>query len=260
MKLIMIKFTAFLFLTTLTSCNIDMLNRIEGNNNVISINREINKDFTKVKVSTGIELIINQGSEVSLTVEADENLHDIIITEVEDGKLKIYTEKNIWKSASKKVYLTVNTLEELKASSGSSIKTSNVLNVTNLNVGSSSGASVNLDIKAINLNSKTSSGARANLDVNATNVISDSSSGSTMKIKGEASTHETEASSGSSINAYRLVSKNVTAKVSSGASISVYASENINGRASSGGSISFEGDPKIVTKNTSSGGSISSRK
>ena len=241
MKLIMIKFTAFLFLTTLTSCNIDMLNRIEGNNNVISINREINKDFTKVKVSTGIELIIDQGSEVSLTVEADENLHDIIITEVEDGKLKIYTEKNIWKSASKKVYLTVNTLEELKASSGSNIKTSNVLKVTNLNVGSSSGASVNLDI-------------------NATNVISDSSSGSTMKIKGEASTHETEASSGSSINAYRLVSKNVTAKVSSGASISVYASENINGRASSGGSISFEGDPKIVTKNSSSGGSISSRK
>ena len=241
MKQTIVKYTAILFLATLSSCGIDMFNRIEGNNKVISINRDINQDFTKVRVSTGIELIIDQGSEVSLTVEADENLHDIIITEVEDGKLKIYTEKNIWKSASKKVYLTVNTLEELKASSGSNIKTSNVLKVTNLNVGSSSGASVNLDI-------------------NATNVISDSSSGSTMKIKGEASTHETEASSGSSINAYRLVSKNVTAKVSSGASISVYASENINGRASSGGSISFEGDPKIVTKNTSSGGSISSRK
>ncbi|MGB2326303.1 MAG: head GIN domain-containing protein [Flavobacteriaceae bacterium] len=259
MKKTIIQFSALFFLTILSSCGLDMLNRIEGNNNVISIDRDIDENFTKVRVSTGIELIIDQGSEVSLTVEADENLHDIIITEVEDGKLKIYTEKNIWKSASKKVYLTVNTLEELKASSGSSIKTSNVLNATNLTIGSSSGASVNLDIKADNLNSKTSSGASANLDVNATNVVSDSSSGSTMKIKGEASTHETNASSGSSINAYRLVSKNVTAKVSSGASISVYASENINGRASSGGSISFEGDPKTVTKNTSSGGSISSR-
>ena len=259
MKKTIIQFTALFFLTILSSCGLDMLNRIEGNNNVISIDRDIDENFTKVRVSTGIELIIDQGNEVSLTVEADENLHDIIITEVEDGKLKIYTEKNIWKSASKKVYLTVNTLEELKASSGSSIKTSNVLNASNLTVGSSSGASVNLDIKAVNLNSKTSSGASANLDVNATNVVSDSSSGSTMKIKGETSTHETNASSGSSINAYRLVSKNVTAKVSSGASISVYASENINGRASSGGSISFEGDPKTVTKNTSSGGSISGR-
>lgn len=259
MKKTIIQFSALFFLTILSSCGLDMLNRIEGNNNVISIDRDIDENFTKVRVSTGIELIIDQGSEVSLTVEADENLHDIIITEVEDGKLKIYTEKNIWKSASKKVYLTVNTLEELKASSGSSIKTSNELNATNLIVGSSSGASVNLEIKAVNLNSKTSSGASANLDVNATNVVSDSSSGSTMKIKGETSTHETNASSGSSINAYRLVSKNVTAKVSSGASISVYASENINGRASSGGSISFEGDPKTVTKNTSSGGSISGR-
>ncbi len=259
MKKTIIQFSALFFLTILSSCGLDMLNRIEGNNNVITIDRDIDENFTKVRVSTGIELIIDQGNEVSLTVEADENLHEIIITEVEDGKLKIYTEKNIWKSASKKVYLTVNTLEELKASSGSSIKTSNVLNASNLTVGSSSGASVNLEIKAVNLNSKTSSGASANLDVNATNVVSDSSSGSTMKIKGETSTHETNASSGSSINAYRLVSKNVTAKVSSGASISVYASENINGRASSGGSISFEGDPKTVNKNTSSGGSISGR-
>lgn len=258
MKKTIIQFTAFLLLTTLTSCGIDMLNRIEGNNNVISIKRDIDENFTKVRVSTGIELIIDQGSEVSLTVEADENLHDIIITEVEDGKLKIYTEKNIWKSTSKKVYLTVNTLEELKASSGSSIKTSNVLNATNLNVGSSSGASVKLNIKAVNLNSKTSSGASANIDVNATNVVSNSSSGSTMKIKGETSAHETNASSGSSINAYRLVSKNVTAKVSSGASISVYASENFNGRASSGGSISFEGNPVNITRKTSSGGGISS--
>ena len=49
MRLIIIKFTAFLFLTTISSCGIDMLNRIEGNNNVFSIKRDINEDFTKVK-------------------------------------------------------------------------------------------------------------------------------------------------------------------------------------------------------------------
>ena len=48
-KQIMIKITAILFLATLSSCGIDMLNRIEGNNNVISINRDINEDFTKVR-------------------------------------------------------------------------------------------------------------------------------------------------------------------------------------------------------------------
>jgi hypothetical protein len=257
MKLIIIKFTAFLILTTLSSCGIDMLNRIEGNNNVISIKRDINEDFTKVKVSTGIELIIDQGNEVSLTVEADENLHDIIITEVEDGKLKIYTEKNIWRSASKKVYLTVNTLEELKASSGSNVITTNVLKATDLHIGSSSGARLTLEVTAVNLTCTTSSGASTNLDVNAKSVVSSSSSGSNMKIKGKTTNHETSASSGSSINAYNLLSKNVTTKVSSGASISVHASESIDGKASSGGSISFEGNPEKITRKTSSGGSIS---
>ena len=219
MKLIIIKFTAFLFLITLSTCSIDILNRIEGNKNVISVKRDINEDFTKVKVSTGIELIIDQGSEISLTVEADENLHDIIITEVEGGKLKIYTEKNIWKSASKKVYLTVNTLEELKASSGSNVITTNVIKATDLHIGSSSGAKLTLEVAAVNLISNTSSGASANIDVNANSVVSSSSSGSNMKIKGKSTNHETSASSGSSINAYKLLSKNVTTKVSSGASI-----------------------------------------
>lgn len=63
------------------------------------------------------------------------------------------------------------------------------------------------------------------------------------KIKGKTNIHETSASSGSSINANNLLSKNVTAKVSSGASISVHASESIDGKASSGGGISFEGNP-----------------
>ena len=71
MKKTIIKFSALFFLTILSSCGLDMLNRIEGNNNVISIDRDIDENFTKVRVSTGIELIIDQGSEVSLTVEAD---------------------------------------------------------------------------------------------------------------------------------------------------------------------------------------------
>ncbi len=259
MKKTIIKLTTVLFLTTLSSCGIDMLNRIEGNNNVISIDRDINEDFTKVRVSTGIELIIDQGNEVSLTVEADENLHDIIITKVEDGKLKIYSEKNIWKSAAKKVYLTVNTIEELEASSGSNIISNSKIKGTDLEVGSSSGAQIALEVSVVNLTSSTSSGASANIDVNANIVISNSSSGANMKIKGETSIHETSASSGSSVNAYNLLSKNVIAKVSSGASIRVQASESIDGKASSGGSISFEGNPEKITRKTSSGGSISSR-
>ena len=199
MKLIIIKFTAFLFLITLSTCSIDMLNRIEGNKNVTSVKRDINEDFTKVKVSTGIELIIDQGSEISLTVEADENLHDIIITEVEDGKLKIYTEKNIWKSASKKVYLTVNTLEELKATSGSNVITTNVIKATDLHIGSSSGATLTLEVTAVNLISSTSSGA--SISVHASESIDGkASSGGSISFEGNPEKITRKTSSGGSIS------------------------------------------------------------
>jgi len=233
--------TILLFLSAfITSCGVDMFNRVDGNRNVVSEKRKINDDFTGVKVSSGIDLYIKQGRKNQLTVEADENLHDIIITEVKGGILKIYTERSIWRAKARKVYLTVTSLEELKATSGSDVYSQNTLKVKDLIV-------------------STSSGADMRIEVDADNVTSSSSSGSDLRITGKSNTHEAKASSGSSIHAYGLESKDVTAKVSSGADIGVYASESINARASSGGDIRYKGSPEKVYKKSSSGGGISSR-
>ncbi len=230
-----------LFVATMfASCGADLFNRIEGNRNVITEKREIGNDFSRVKVSSGIDLFIKQGSKVSLTVEADENLHDYIMTEVEGNQLKIYVDGNIWRAKARKVYLTVTDLEELKATSGSDVYSESVLKSKDLVV-------------------STSSGADMNIEVDADNVKSSSSSGSDLKITGKSITHSTSATSGSSINAYGLESKDVTAKVSSGADIGVYAAESINARASSGGDIRYKGNPEKVNKKTSSGGGVSGR-
>lgn len=233
------KITTFIFLMTiLTSCGIDMFNRIEGNNNVIIQKREI-IDFTEVSVSNGIELIIQQDDTISLVVEADENLHENIITEVIDGTLKIWTKKNIWRATSKKIHLKVNTLEELTASSGSSVISKNTIKAEDFEVSSSSGAKIGMEILA-------------------THVESSSSSGSNTKLIGETTTHKASASSGSSLNAFGLKAKNVNARVSSGARVRVHVTESINARASSGGSIKYQGNPTQVSRDTSSGGGITS--
>ena len=241
MKTTIKKLSVLLFIATLfSSCGIDILNRVEGDRNVISQKRSLSDDFSKVKVSSGIDLYIKQGSRNSLTVEADENLHDIIITEVIGGKLRIYTDRNIWRAKSKKVYLTVNSLDELTATSGSDVVSEGILRVQDLDV-------------------STSSGANLRIEVEANNVVSSSSSGSDLRLSGSTDTHETSASSGSSLKAYRLESKDVSAKVSSGADISVFASESIYAKASSGGDIRCKGNPKKITKKTSSGGGVSIR-
>lgn len=230
-----------LFVTTVfTSCGVDLFNRIEGNRNVITEKREVSNDFSRVKVSSGIDLYIKQGSKTELTVEADENLHDYIMTEVDGDQLKIYVDGNIWRAKARKVYLTVTNIEELRATSGSDVYAQSV-------------------IKAKDLEVSTSSGADMRIEVDAVNVTSSSSSGSDLRITGKSNTHSTSATSGSSIHAYGLESKDVTARVSSGADIGVFASESISARASSGGDIRYKGNPEKVNKKTSSGGGVSGR-
>ena len=76
-------FIGILFIATIfTSCGLDIFNGVVGNSNVVITERTIKADFSGIKVSTGIDLFIRQGSTNAITVEADENLHDLIITEV----------------------------------------------------------------------------------------------------------------------------------------------------------------------------------
>jgi len=239
MKKINIQFLAILFIAAIfTSCGSNMFNGVVGNRNIVTIERTIKADFTGIKVSTGIDLFIRQGSTNAITVEADENLHDLIITEVKEGILKIYTDKNIWKSKARKVYVTIENLTLLKASSGSNVKSESVINTNEIYIDASSGASIDIEVVA-------------------KSAVTEASSGSDVKIKGTTINHTARASSGSSINAYKLKSTNANASASSGASINIYASKNMDAKASSGGAIDYTGNPTKINKEASSGGSIS---
>lgn len=237
-----VKRLTVLFLVTLvlSSCNIDMMNRIEGNRNVVTQKRKVNGDFTHIKAMTGLDVYISQGNKLGVTVEADENLHDIIKTEVDNGRLKIWAEKSIWRSKASKVYVTVKDIESIRASSGSDVYSEGVL-------------------KADEITVSTSSGADMKVALNANSVDASSSSGSDLKITGTTVDFYGDASSGSSTNAYGLKSENATVKVSSGADLRIHATESIDARASSGGDIRYRGNPKKVSKKSSSGGGVSSR-
>ena len=235
------KLLALLFVSVLmSSCNVNMFNRVNGNSNVVTADRSTSQKFTKIKVSTGLDLYLSQGTKNKVTLEADENLHDIIITEVNDGVLKIYSEKNIWQAKARKVYVTVKNLEGLTATSGSDVYTEDVLKVETIKVSATSGADIRIAL-------------------DADTVETSATSGSDIRISGTANNHTSRANSGASIEAYKLISKNATVNVSSGADINIYASESINAKASSGGDIDFKGNPREINKKSSSGGSVSAK-
>lgn len=238
MKAIIKLTTLLTLLITTSSCFMDVLGGIKGNGEVVSEDRTISSNFSEIIVQQGIQVYLTQGNSTSLKVEADENILDILRTEVKNNQLKIYFDKNVYKASSKNVYVTANNITKIETSSGAAVKTENTI-----------------DTKSLNLDS--SSGSYIKIYVNADNISSSSSSGAGIHIYGKSKQFSASASSGSSIDADKLETINTTAQASSGANINVNVTGKLTANASSGGDIDYEGSPTQVNKNTSSGGSIS---
>lgn len=235
-KFIVIALTALLF----ASCNHSInLNSIEGSGNVTTEKRNVEDDFKSIEVNNGIDVVIVQADKTEIVVEADDNLQKHITTKVKNGTLVISCDKNYFiNTGSKKVMVKMPIIDELEATSSATITSKNTLKGENVRLNTSSGASIDLSIES-------------------DNITCDASSGSTITINGKALQTKTTASSGSEINADELLANEVTADVSSGASISVHPIVKLVAQASSGGNISYAVQPKSIQKETSSGGSIS---
>ena len=222
----------------MTSCNFDInFNSVRGNGDVTTEDRSINGEFDAIKVSRGLDVYLTQSNDESITVEADDNLHEIIITEVENNVLKIYADENISYSKSQKVYLNFKDVSKIIATSGSDVIAKNV-------------------IKADVLELSTSSGSDMNIEVETNSISCESSSGSDLRVSGKTGKLYAEASSGSNIKAGSLKAMETTARASSGADITVNTEKELIAKASSGGDIKYYGNPENVRKNDGVSGSI----
>ena len=235
-KIIVVSFIAILF----GSCdfNINFGDGIKGNGKVISQVRNISENFESIKVSQGIEVILTQSNDKLVSVETDENIQNHIITEVENGTLIVKADENYRTSKSPRVTINMPTVSELKSSSDAEISSTNILKSNNIEVDASSGSEINVDIEAENMSLETSSGSEI------------TANGKAMKL-------QTKASSGSSINATELMANEIIATASSGSSIDVFPILNLKAKASSGANIDYHKTPKSITKEESSGGSVS---
>jgi len=178
-------------------------------------------------------------------IVADNDIIDELITDVKDGTLRIYMKKTNWFSwgfnKSRKAFVSVKELNRIVASSGSDVRSENTLKGENLEV-------------------KTSSGSDVVLDVIYKNFSLDSSSGSDAKVSGKVKTFEAEASSGSDIKAQNLESGICRVKASSGSDASVNVSDELYAKASSGADIRYYGNPTIKEIDESSGGDVTKKK
>jgi hypothetical protein len=203
-------------------------------------------NFHKIEVSNGIQLLLTQGGTEAVAVSAsDPEYRRNIRTEVSNGVLKIYYDKNFTKQLNNgnkklKAYVSFRDLDGLDANSGSLVNVQNAVNVNSLEMEATSGAQIKGEF-------------------NVSKLEVDQNSGSIVKISGKTSTIKVEGSSGSIFEGFDMVSENCDAETSSGAIINITVNKELNAEASSGGLVHYKGNGLIRNINTSSGGSISKK-
>lgn len=223
----------------LVSCNFDinLSHGVKGNGNVITEERDITESFSTIKASEGLNVYLTQGNEESIAVEADENLHEIILTEIENGILKIHTKENIGRSSAKKIHVSFKEVSNIVSTSGSDVHSTNTISSNELTL-------------------KTTSGSDMKLDVNTSYLICKSTSGSDLKLSGKTKNLNAEATSGSDIKAGNLEAESSHVKATSGADITINTSKELTASASSGGDIKYYGNPEKVNKQNNVSGSV----
>ena len=212
---------------------------VYGNNKVVTKERKT-ESFTGVKVSTGIDVFLKQGSMEAISVEADENLHEYILTEVRNGVLHVYTDANIRDAERKRVYVTMKDINSVETTSAGDV------------IGETPFKSDKVELSA-------SSAGDINLEVFAKEIHIDISSSGNITLTGEADVLNADLSSAGDLNAYDLIVREADISVSSAGDADINVSERITARASSAGDINYKGNPKYVDAHASSAGSIHKR-
>lgn len=212
---------------------------VEGHGHVVTKERKTDS-FTGLKVSSGIDVYLKQGNNETVTVEADENLHEYILTEVRGGVLNVYSEYNIRSADKKRVYVTMKEVNSVKTTSAGDVYGESPINSDELELSASSAGNIKLEVTA----------KKVDLDISSSGDIT---------LTGETDKLRANLSSAGDLNAYDLKSREADISVSSAGDAEVNVSERITARASSAGDVNYRGDPKYVDAHSSSAGGIHKR-
>lgn len=204
--------------------------------------------FHGIQVSTGIQLVLTEGTTEDVAVSAaTTEFRDKIITKVDNGILKIYyeNEKNgkIFSKDKKekrdlKAWVSYKTLDKLDANTGAQVQIEGSLRSS-----------------AVKMNVNTGATVKGSVNIDDLNV--DQNTGSVITFTGNASKLTVDGDTGSTFKGSDLTTNNCDVTASTGAGVYITVQKELNVKANTGGYVKYKGDAGIREIKTNTGGSVS---
>jgi hypothetical protein len=230
--------------------------KIAGSGNVVRVARPLG-GVDAVRLGTIGTLHIEFGDREELVIEGEDNIVEHIVTELEDGDLKIDTQWrcNLRPTEPVDYYLTVKYLEGIGlSSSGDAVAPDIAASDFWIDV-SSSGEMETGSIETGRLSIRISSSGDVRIpDLQASSLdVSLSSSGTLVIGGGNVVEQDISLSSSGSYRAGDLESERADVRVSSSGNAYIMVTEDLNAGMSSSGSVYYSGNPRVHQRASSSG-------
>lgn len=230
-----------LFFTTIANAQWFSKNTTKGNGKIVTEKRST-ADYDQIRVGGFFDVELVSGKEGAITMEGEENILPLVKTEVENGVLLIYTEKNKSINTSKKLVITVP-----------------FISITDVSLGGSGSITTKSTIKATKFSVKLSGSGDIDLTLDVNDAEVNISGSGDVNLKGKTANYDGKLSGSGDLDTYELKAENANAVISGSGNIRLYCSNNLTARISGSGNISYKGDPKTKDTKVSGSGSISAK-
>jgi hypothetical protein len=265
----------FLVMFLISDQAIAQWSSVRGNGKVVTKERTVS-DFSGVKISCSADVFLKQGNDHAIAVRTDENLQDMIETEVRNGTLHIDINGNIRNVEVLEVYVTVHNLEKVVINGSGDVESENTIKGMDFEIQINGSGDVELDLDVKSL--ETEINGSGDVEVSGVQGIFDlqvagsgdfsaedlrlsechvriNGSGN-VELEGSADQLFINQSASGDVNMYSLVSENVEATASGSGDIVVYVTGRLKARLSGSGDLTYKGDPASVDISASGSGEV----
>jgi len=227
--------TAMTFLLTLQSgCTFGI--GIKGNGKVVKQERQL-ESVSALDVGGAFKVFLTQGDKEFVIVEADENLLNVITTEIQGQTLVIKTTEDIRDSEALNIYLTFKNLDEMEISGACHLIGENKMKFDDLELDCSGASNVELKLAAQKL-------------------TFDFSGASQIELYGSAESVELNLSGASQFDGYDLEADIYKADVSGASHAKIFVNNELSADVSGAASLKYKGDPTIKNYDVSGAASM----
>ena len=214
--------------------------KVKGNGNVTTKTHKT-ATYDQVSVVGFMDVYLEAGTEGTITVTTDENIHEYVKVEVKNGKLTLKIKDGVNISTKKGLHITVPFID-----------------INNVSLTGSGDVITKSVIKSTNFNTELTGSGDMVLEVSASSIDAKLTGSGDLKLNGNVSDLEVKVTGSGDFFGKNLTAQNVEAYVSGSGDISVVATKSLKARVHGSGDITYTGNPETTNKKVMGSGDITS--